>query len=360
MTNPYTSRSTLHNARMFIGREYELKELGAFVKGNQSVSIVGPPAIGKSSLMMHLMRRETRAALSLAAENIFVYINCQMLSHSQHNQVFAHFCTEIAAALRSQGFEPEPALSAAVSLPTRSAFESALRKLNHRGLRVVLLLDEFEQLTLNPNIDVNFYNALRAAAGSPRLVFLTASSLPLIDLTYAEHSQKILSSPFFNIFASLFVGLLSETEARSLIRYPMDAAGITLSAQMEDFIYELVGGHPMALQIACSYAWESPGDPNQIELQTRLELEPHFQYYWHNLSMAEKEVLSNPSKAGSRESDDAALRVTFRGLIRKCLLVQLHGSYIYPYRAWEEFILAQPDDSHPSPSTNSHPKIVTR
>lgn len=359
MSNPYTSRGALHNPRMFIGREHELKELGAFIKGNQSVSIVGPPTIGKSSLMMHLMRRETLAALGLVVENVFVYIDCQMLSHSQHNQVFAHFCTEMAAALHVQGFEPEPALNAAVSLPTRSAFESALRKLNQRGLRVVLLLDEFEQLTSNPYIDVNFYNALRAAAGRLRLVFLTASSLPLIDLTYAEHSQKIPSSPFFNIFASLFVGLLSETEARSLIRNPMDAAGITLSARMEDLIYELVGGHPLALQIACCYAWESPDEPRQIELQTKLELEAHFQSYWHNLSMAEQEVLRNPSETGRRESHDAALRVIFRGLIRNCLLVQSHGSYVYPYRAWEEFVLAQ-SDLRPSPSANSHHQIVAR
>ena len=359
MNNPYTSRGALQDASMFIGREHELKELGTFIQGNQSVSIIGPRKIGKTSLMMHLMRAENLAALDLAAENIFVYIDCQMLSDSQHNQVFAHFCTEMAAALRVQGFEPEPSLKAAVSTPTRSAFEIALRKLNQRGLRVVLLLDEFEQLTLNPYIDVNLYNALRAAVGRLRLVFLTASSLPLIELTYPERSQKILSSPFFNIFAPLFIGLLSEREARSLIRNPMSVAEITVSSQIEDFIYELVGGHPLALQIACYYAWESPDDPYQIELQTKLELEANFQYYWHKLSAVEREVLRNPSETSKRESSEAALRVIFRSLIRKCLLVQIHGSYDYPSKAWEEFVLAQPDNSRPASLVNSATQITS-
>jgi hypothetical protein len=127
------------------------------------------------------------------------------------------------------------------------------------------MLDEFEQLTMNPHVDVGFYNALRSAAGRLRLVFLTASAQPLIELTYFDSSKKILSSPFFNIFAQLYLGLLSESEARELIRAPIEAAGIKVNSRLEDFIYELVGGHPLALQIACFHAWDNPEDLPEIE-----------------------------------------------------------------------------------------------
>ena len=344
MNNPYTSDRALQDARMFIGRVHEMNELRAFIQGNQSISLIGPRKIGKTSLMMQLMREEIPASLRLNLGSLFVYIDCQILADRQHNQVFAHFCAEIAVALRAQGLEHEPALQVAISTPTRSAFENAVRKLNQRGLRVVLLLDEFEQLSLNRHLDVNFYNALRAAAGRLRLVLLTASSLPLIDLTYAERSPKLLSSPFFNIFAPVFVGLLPETEARTLIRNLMDAAGITVSSQSENFIYGLVGGHPLALQIACYYARETLDNLDQIKSQTRLELGTLFEYYWHNLSAPEREVLRKPSEASRQEPKDAAVRVIFRSLIRKCLLVQVHGSYVYPSKAWQEYVLAQPDD----------------
>ena len=63
MNNPYTSRGPLQDARMFFGRANDLNEIGAYLHGNQSVSIVAPRKIGKTSLMLHLMRPETIAAL---------------------------------------------------------------------------------------------------------------------------------------------------------------------------------------------------------------------------------------------------------------------------------------------------------
>lgn len=338
MNNPYTSRCPLCDARMFFGRAFDLNEIGAFLRGNQSVSIVGPHRIGKTSLMLHLIRAETLDSLGIGEENLFVYIDCQELSCSQQYEIFAHFCTKIAAALHSHSLEPELTLQAAVSKPTWSAFEVALRKLNQRGLRVVLILDEFEQFAKNPYVDVNFYNALRSAAGRLRLVFLTGSVQPLIELTCFDSSKRILSSPFFNIFAQSFLGLLSETEAGNLIRTPMESAGIVVTSQLQDFIYQLVGGHPLALQIACFHAWDSPEDLQLIELQTKQELETYYQYYWHNLSPAEQEVLRYPNVAGLQGAGDAALMILLRDLTRKCLLVQTGGSYKYPSRAWAEYV----------------------
>lgn len=345
MKNPYTSRGPLHDARMFFGRANDLNEIAAFLNGNQSVSIVAPRKIGKTSLMLHLMRPETLATLGIGKGNIFVYIDCQALSTSRQDEIFTSLCVEIAAALHTHELEPEPSLKAAVSTPSWSAFEFALRKLSQRGLRVVLMLDEFEQLTINPHIDVSFYNAQRSAAGRMRLVFLTASAQPLIELTYFDSSKKILSSPFFNIFAQVYLSLLSESEARELIRTPMEAAGKIVSPQLEDFIYQLVGGHPLALQIACFHAWDDPKDLAKIELQTKQELEAHFQYYWHNLSPAEQDVLRHPAEAGLQEGGNPTLAVILSGLTRKCLLVRSGGSYGYPSKAWSEFVSTHPD--HP-------------
>jgi hypothetical protein len=344
MKNPYTSRAALQDASLFFGRDFELSEIGAFVNGNQSVSIVGPRKIGKSSLMLRLMRPETMRAFGIGAETLFAYIDCQAFSSCPQNEIFAIFCTEIAAALHRQDLETEPVLKAALSNPTWSAFELALRKLNQRGLRLVLMLDEFEQLTLNPHVDVSFYNALRSAAGRLRLAFLTGSAKPLIELTYFDRSKKILSSPFFNIFAQVYLGLLTRSEAGDLIRKPAQSAGKDVSLQLKDFIYRLVGGHPLALQIACFYAWVNPQDQRRIEQQTLQELDAHFQYYWHNLSPAERDVLRHPVESGFQEADDAAVKVVLRDLMRKCLLVQVEGAYTYPSRAWAEFVASHTEN----------------
>ena len=306
MNNPYTSRGSLHNGKMFFGRMHDLNEIGAFIHGKQSVSIVGPRKIGKTSLMLHLMRAETMAALQISGnEHLFVYIECQVLTNSQHDEIFIHIYTEIAAALRAQDLEPEPALKAAVSKPTRSAFEGALRKLNQRVLNVVIMLDEFEQLTLNPQVDVNFYNMLRSATSRLRLVFLTASAQPLIDLTYSDHSQKILSSPFFNIFAQMFLSLLSESESRSLIRAPMKNAGVTIDAGLEDFIYQLFGGIHLPFKLRVSTLG--------ISLATCIKLRPGPCRNWKRTSSIIGTTLVRPNKTYCATSlKPACERLTIR------------------------------------------------
>jgi hypothetical protein len=326
---------------MFFGRAYDIHEIGAFLNGHQSVSIVGPHKIGKTSLLLHLMQAETTAAPGIGDENLFVYIDCQALSSVRQQEIFARFCAEVAVALQTHGLEPEPALNDVVSKAAWSTFEIVVRKLSQRGLRVVLMLDEFEQLTMNPHVNVNFYNGLRSAAGRLRLVFVTSSTRPLIELTCFDNSKKILSSPFFNIFAQLYLGLLSKTEACNLIRIPMEIAGALVSSRLENFIYPLVGGHPFALQTACFYAWDSPEDLHRIELQTKQELEPHFQNEWLHLSPAERDVLCHPAEAGLHEDSNPTLAIALRNLTRKCLLVKEGGIYKHPSKAWAEFVPAR-------------------
>lgn len=336
--NPYISRGPVRMASMFFGRTHALQEIAAFLRGNQSVSIIGPRKIGKTSLLFHLLRAETWPTVGLDDKNLFVYLDCEVLGEGKHEDIFGQLAGEMLAALDTRGLPPEPALETAMNKPTRLAFEAAVRKLNQRGLRVVLILDEFERLSTNPNLDVNFFNALRSAAGRYQLVFLTASARPLIELTYTGKAQEILSSPFFNIFAPLFLGLLEKDEARALIRTP--SAGRFPSAT-EDFIYQLVGGHPLTVQVACFHAWDAAADTAEIERRTTQELHAHFQYYWRNLSPDEQDTLRHTSHAAARALSDTTMRGVLRDLTQKCLLVVDEGVYRYPSLAWTNFVAAQ-------------------
>jgi hypothetical protein len=348
MSNPYVSRGPLRNPEMFFGRTAELNEIAAFLKGNQSVSIVGSRKVGKTSLLFHLMRPTTRAALGLGDEYLFVYLDCEVLSEGSHDVIFGQLSSEIAEALFERALPEEPTLTDAMARPNRLAFERAVRRLNQRGLRVVLMLDEFERLSTNPNLDVNFFNALRSAAGRYQLVYLTASARPLIQLTYSNQAQSILSSPFFNIFAPLFLELFPQEIARQLISQPSAASGQPFSAEMQDFIINFAGGHPLALQVACFYAWEECG--KQVELSACLgtierrsaqELSAHFEYYWHNLSLLEQTALRQVNELAERAVSDTTLRAVLRDLVQKCLLIYEDGIYRYPSRAWAGFVASQ-------------------
>jgi hypothetical protein len=115
MNNPYTSRGPLHDARMFFGRANDLDEIGAYLNGNQSISIVAPRKIGKTSLMLHLMRPETRTALGIGKETLFAYIDCQAISTSRQDRICLLLHRNRCSA-HTHGREPEPSLKAAVSI----------------------------------------------------------------------------------------------------------------------------------------------------------------------------------------------------------------------------------------------------
>ncbi|MCB0166359.1 MAG: protein kinase [Anaerolineae bacterium] len=341
MNNPYVSRGPVRAADMFIGRSRQLTELAAFLRSNQSVSIVGPRKIGKTSLLFHLMRAQVWPSLRLDTDNLFVYLDCSVLNEGGQVEIFGQFAAEIAASLDERNLPPEPTLDKAIDTPTRRSFEGAIRRLNQKGLRVVLVLDEFEQLSRNPELDVHFFNALRAAAGRYQLVFLTASVQPLIDLTFSGRSQEILSSPFFNIFAQLFLGLMLEEEARQLIREPSGQVGIDFPGWTEKFLYDLAGGFPFALQVVCFYACETPRDQAEIERRAVRELNAHFQYYWHTLTKIEQNTLARAPVITTDEANEINLRGILRNLRQRCLLITENETYRYPSQMWAKFVTAQ-------------------
>jgi hypothetical protein len=128
------------------------------------------------------------------------------------------------------------------------AVRRLLRRVRDAGFDVALCLDEFEALARNPRFEPDFYGELRSLAGELGLVYLTASKRSLYELTY-EHSET-LSSPFFNIFSELPLGLMNEDEARGLLAGLSSQGETALCDDEITFALGLAGTHPFFLQIA--------------------------------------------------------------------------------------------------------------
>lgn len=353
MNNPYISRGPVRDGDLFFGRGHELQEISAFLQGNQSVSIVGPRKIGKTSLLFQLIRPETRVSLMLEQQFLFVYLDCEVLGDSDHSEIFGVFASEMEIALEEQGFDPEPAIERAISHPTRISFETAVRKLNRRDICIVIILDEFERLSANSKLNVNFFNALRSAAGRFQLVYLTASTKPLIHLTYVKNQEEILSSPFFNIFAHLHLGLLSQAEAEQLIEVPAQSHGNPFSQDENSFVYELAGGHPFILQVACFHLFSSKGNLLTLEETVRQELQAHYEYYWRNLTPIEQSTLMRLQVLSLDQESDTTIVSVLRDLSQKCLIIEQDGTYQYFSRSWQTFVSEQETPTIQSQSSGS-------
>ena len=176
-----------------------LQEISHLLQKGQSVALIGPPKTGRTALLRHLSALDQFQR----QQCVLVYVNCAQLRADKPEQTLSKLAAAIGHTIQQAGLQPEATLKRVKSNPTYLHFDAAIRRLDRHGLTVILLLDDFEHLSENPRLDLIFFNSLRATASRYRLLFVTTSTEPLVNLTYLDRQEEIISSPFFNIFAQV-------------------------------------------------------------------------------------------------------------------------------------------------------------
>ncbi len=287
--NPYLNRSMIRAVDQFFGRKREVERIMSRLGADppQSISIVGARRAGKSSLLWHIAREEIHARY-LDAPGCYVFLLFDFQGQQHLDQ--SGFCRVLGEHLKA-------ACGERVSIPDLDSFgamETAVRNLGAQDLRLVCLFDEFETVTRNPGFGEEFFGFLRALANSHPVAFVTTSRRALQSLC---HTSEISESPFFNIFAQIGIGPLSEADAVELITRPSSAAGTPLS-DYEEKLVELSGHLPLFLQMACAAAFECLNERSGAEMDRSFLLErfmeeasSHFHYIWEHFGDDEREAV---------------------------------------------------------------------
>jgi hypothetical protein len=345
LVNPFFHRGPVRDRTYLFGRQHATDQALSLLGNGQSIALVGQRRIGKTSLLFHLADPEifTRYGLS-TTEHLFVFTDCGGLAGLDHSGLYRLLLEEIRDALierdSSSGWlealdEEQPI--------TYRAFERALRVLAQQHWKLIFILDDFEHLSRNPQVDPDFFSGLRALATKHPVAYLTASKQPLLELTYANASA--LSSPFFNIFAGIRLGLFSEDEARGLLTVLAARGGLVFSSQIVDFLLDLAGPHPLFLQIAGFHAVEvqhvkgaplTNADYAELRETFHASVEEHFSYYWQNLSVTEQRLLA--TLPASQDSQPGLAR----RLEQACVILRHGHRYDYLSSAFRAFVAAQP------------------
>jgi hypothetical protein len=293
--NPFFHRGPIRDQRYFFNRDEEVRRVLQLVSKGQSVSIVGPRRIGRTSFLFHLLDPQVRAAHGLGDETVFVYVDCQGMSNLTESDVYRtllEYITEATPGDRSVevGYE---------QLGPDVGLDMILRVMERLDIKIVLLLDEFEVLASSPQLDTTFFDTLRALVEkSDALVYVTATTETLDSLMPQARSYP--GSPFFNIFWPLRLGLMQPEEARALV----DGLAATVDFEGFDeddhaFLREIAGLHPFCLQMAAFILFEeragrvglAPSDYDRVRLMFNEQVEAHFRYTWERLSDHEQEAL---------------------------------------------------------------------
>jgi hypothetical protein len=295
MDNPFFHRGAIRRAEEFHDRRSELGQILGLLRNGQSVSLIGPRRIGKSSLLLHLCRLTVREEFGLSASSsLFALIDCQELAGSPPEEVYEALITSIIDASKRYGIEFDM-----VDRPgSYRSLDQLLNSFQKSGVSVVILLDEFELLAANEQLTPYFFARLRGLTSKHGLAFLTSSQRPLFAITA---DVRILSSPFFNIFVTLPLGMFSYEEAWSLIDQRLEGTGVYFPNELREHLLSLVGPHPFFLHVAGDHAFrmlvnnKNVADLKsyeQIDSAIEIELESHLSYLWQHLAQDERYSLA--------------------------------------------------------------------
>ncbi len=260
MRNPFYHRQGITDPCCFYGRGALVRSLFEMIDSGQSCAVVGERRIGKSSLLAYLAGAPVQAGHGIDVERT---LSAALDFLALHTCSPAELWLEILETLELETDDPQAQQilqrAARRPEPTFSAFRRAMRKLKRRGYRVVLLCDEFELAVQNPQFDAAFFGALRSLAGGEGVVFVTASRSSLLELgQYREEAvrQKVLGSPFFNIFAEFTVGPFADYEVAEMLAGSLDETPIRLYRDEVAFLDRIAGRHPYFLQLAAYHLFE--------------------------------------------------------------------------------------------------------
>ena len=332
--NPFYHRGAIRRAEDFYGRTAEINQILGLLRNGQSVSLIGPRRIGKSSLLMHLCRPQVRQQIDLTPDNaFFVLVDCQELGGSPPEEVYEVLITGLLDAAENTGITLESPKGPA----SYHALDRMLRQLSQDDVLVVVLLDEFELLAVNEHLTPYFFARLRGLTTKHGLAYLTASQRPLFAITAQE---EILSSPFFNIFVTLPLGLFTREEALGLLQTRLADTDIRFSQTLQEHLLFMVGPHPFFLHVAGYHAFQLLAQGETLESDEELatlddpvevEAGSHLGYLWQNLSPAEQYTLA----IADGPIDNLRL------LEQQCLLEQKDGDYRYTNEILRRFVRRQ-------------------
>jgi hypothetical protein len=125
--------------------------------------------------------------------------------------------------------------------------------LSAAGIRLILLLDEFDVILSHPKLNsAEFYGGLRALAShSGGLIISIAARQNIEELNVKTQEINPTGSPYFNTFTPLELGPLSQDACTALL----DRAGSNFTDVDRSYIHRVSGRHAYLFQSAAAALW---------------------------------------------------------------------------------------------------------
>lgn len=325
VANPFYHLMAICNLDMFFGRVSLLRRFYELLYNRQSVSLIGPRGIGKSSFLCCASQIEMQEHFPFdLSHHLFVLLDLRQHIYKTSEEFFHGVCCEILK--KSQSF-----LGLTLQTNGRGAdeFSDFLEQISQQGFFPVLMLDAFDKITLNEHFGPEFFSFLRAHATFGKISYVTGTVASLYDLSH----RGISDSPFFNIFYSAPLGAFTEEEALELISLPAQRAGMPFTDEEIAWIRKEAGLHPFFLQRVCYLIFEEKRhaangvvDLSHARKKLYRELQPYMTEIWQQLTEAQRTSLQDEAQQKGhhlRTLPELSESAFFRQFVRNTCEVEL-------------------------------------
>lgn len=296
--NPFSYGKPIDDPERFIGRRREIEQVySRLLSAFESSSIVGERRMGKTSLLKVLGHPVLLTQYGLdPAKYTFIYQDFAFLeSGTMPTRFWQRVLRSIRRAVKDhEDVVEEIEFALKAETIDNYTLDDIFTLIDEEKVYIILLLDEFENVTRNENFDNDFFAGLRALAIHHNLALVTSSRDELVDLT---HSEKVRSSPFFNIFASINLRSFTETDATELIDTYLAGSEVRFLVSELNLLFGIAGYHPYFLQMACHHLFaahqqglDDAARRRYLVEKARAEADSIFHDYWHN-SPASQQIL---------------------------------------------------------------------
>jgi cold shock CspA family protein len=256
--------------KRFFGRDKPLAQLRDAMSSATPTGVFGLRKVGKTSLLKEAQRRATEQG------DVVVYVDLLRVPSdiSDCGWLYWKLADELRRAIAHL---PLPSVKWRVGgafadfldippgFPIATGFDSDLSKLLNiirtspirPRPRIVILLDEVERLLPTflgkPGFSgfFDFFGYLRGVSQEHRdfVVIVTGANAAISESAQFDRRDN----PVFNFFKEVYLAPLELTECRLMMRELGRGMGLHFSAEAQQRVYDLTGGHPFFARQLCSF-----------------------------------------------------------------------------------------------------------
>lgn len=343
--NPFTISEAVDPPN-FIGRQEIIKAINDVLSGHSpkpNCRILGPPKIGKTSLLKFLTHKKE-------SSDIFVYVN--VLGKRSHTQLINAIYDEV---------KKHSPLSRLIPLRAKDdALKGLLRSSKERNRRVILCLDDFDQVfdAEYEDYDKAFFDFLASLANDREVSFILSLKRDLEDLSNWSRFQK---SDFWALFSTpVPLGLMLDGDVERLL-----LRGKPLfDKEDRNFIRKLAGNHPRFIQIVCNWLFDwkkmhsSPTADEAQEAKARIstELASWFSDYLDDLGKDYDQRIEKALQSLSQKETSYDTRKDSLAILKQVALVTPDGRFFS--EAFSDFVSSRAKDVKSVTATGETKLIV--